>query len=89
MSYSIVDAKEAFPETDLTIIEELYLHEAKKDKQRLFTILMNMADPENAEALAAEVDNHAADRNEEEDQAEMIAALSGMQMGAGHGPMTQ
>ena len=43
--YSIIEAKEAFPEVDQVIIEELYI-QANRNKLLLFEMLLQMANPE-------------------------------------------
>ena len=85
-SCSITEAQEAFPDTELAIIKELYI-QSGKNKAVLFEMLFNMANPEAANpediqnAMAPQDAENEYYEEEEENQANMIAALSGMQLG--------
>ena len=45
---SIIDAQQAFPDTDLALIKELYI-QAGRSKAVLFEMLFQMANPDAAE----------------------------------------
>ena len=89
--FSVLEVKEAFNDIDVEIIMDLY-EQSNRNKQVLFEMCFNLANPDQAdpEALREAMQNQddGAD-NEEERDANYIAELAHMQMGSDHGPMTQ